>query len=535
MSCIFAPLEYYISDRDEFWFDIYEGAPPVLAMFAAALVLGALVNSLLCVLLRGIGKETVYHWILALETGVIVCFFLQGNFMAGHLPVLDGHEIDWGGPEYRFEQIKSVLLWVLVSGAVVFCGIKFKIANVIKSIGFICAGLFFIMILSLSVGIIGGDSGAVFEKRVEKYRVSDTDLFRFSTDQNLIVLLLDYVDSADVAKMLEEEPEDREIFRDFTYFPDTQGLYPYTHYAIPQILSGKCYENSGSFNDYYIDAMDNSPLLKSLEGRGFAMGLYEPESRYITEEANARLDNLYQRDIHLVRRKRYDLFWLELVGFRYLPYPLKPLCKVTDLEEFEEMKSEPPEGEPEDFSWNNYDFFRRLWDWDIDKTDQKCFRFIHLKGWHKTHDTDLDGYFTLDPVSDDDALRVCFKLAREFLDKLRSAGVYDNSAILIMADHGDNREGFGQNPAFFVKGINESHEMKTSEARLSYADLQEIFEDLLDGADSGKLEQYGKTGEGRRFLWYEYKSKAPMVEYMQTGGVNDGETFVPTGRVFDAK
>ncbi len=535
MCCVFAPFEYFISGRDEFWFDIYEGAPPVLAMFGAALVLGMLINSLLFFLFERIGKEAVYYWILALETWVIVCLFIQGSFLASHLPVLDGHEIDWKAHEYLTEQVKSVFLWVIVLAGIIFCGIKFKIATVIKSVGFVCAGLFFIMILSLSVELIGGDSDAVFKKREEKYRVSEANILRFSTDSNLIIFLMDFVDSPDFARMFELEPEYREYFRDFTYFPDTQGMYPYTQYAVPHILSGICYKNSGSFKEYYIDAMDASPLLKTLDEREYLKGIYEQESKYTTEEANERLDNLYKREITLIRRKRYDLFWLRLVGFRYLPYPLKPLCNVTDLEEFEEMKSPPEEGAPEDFNWNNYYFFSKLENWEIDKTDRKCFRFIHLKGNHKTRETDLEGHFTSEPVSDDDAIRVCFKLVKDFTEKLKEAGVYDNSAIVVMADHGDNSKGFAQNPIFFVKGAFESHDLETSEARLSYEDLQAVFKDLLDGGDSRALDKYGDNERARRYYWYEYKNNAPLVEYEQTGSVNDEETFVPTGRVFDSK
>ena len=74
-----------------------------------------------------------------------------------------------------------------------------------------------------------------------------------------------------------------------------------------------------------------------------------------------------------------------------------------------------------------------------------------------------------------------------YLNKLREAGVYDNSVIIILSDHGYN---------------------------FAYKE--------------------GDQRE-RRYLLYKYLGEDHMVEYVQTGYAGDESTLVPTGRVFDAK
>lgn len=71
-------------------------------------------------------------------------------------------------------------------------------------------------------------------------------------------------DARFVTPMLEENPDYREIFEDFTYYPNTVGAYPFTMMAIPHILSGEWFENQESFWDYNVNAFKNAPLF---EGR----------------------------------------------------------------------------------------------------------------------------------------------------------------------------------------------------------------------------------------------------------------------------
>ena len=133
-------------------------------------------------------------------------------------------------------------------------------------------------------------------------------------------------------------------------------------------------------------------------------------------------------------------------------------------------------------------------------------------------------------------------IVRDYLDKLKEAGVYDNTAIILLADHGYGYEreipivGRG-NPVLAVKGRGEQHPaMARSEAPISYEDLQEAYQRLLQGKASGEVFD-AKEGQNRprRILLYPYMKEHVMAEFMQTGHAFDIETMIPTGREFHAK
>lgn len=108
-----------------------------------------------------------------------------------------------------------------------------------------------------------------------------------------------------------------------------------------------------------------------------------------------------------------------------------------------------------------------------------------------------------------------------------------------MADHGYNDDLLDsdvvmrQNPIFFVKGVNEHHDLAVSHAPVSFVDLQEAYQRLLNGQKSGELFDW-KEGDtrNRRFLIYEYKKDDPMFEYIQPGNARDTDLIYQTGNVY---
>lgn len=80
------------------------------------------------------------------------------------------------------------------------------------------------------------------------------------------------------------------------------------------------------------------------------------------------------------------------------------------------------------------------------------------------------------------------RLIENWLLKLKEEGLYDDSVIVIMGDHGnvnyDNINNFGQAPILMVKGYEEKHDFTISEVPMSYNDLQEVFGALVDGCSS---------------------------------------------------
>ena len=133
-------------------------------------------------------------------------------------------------------------------------------------------------------------------------------------------------------------------------------------------------------------------------------------------------------------------------------------------------------------------------------------------------------------------------IVNRYLEKLREAGVYDNSVIIVMADHGYGYDRVDSTlsrgcPLLAVKGIGETHDtMQFDDAPLSYVDLQEAYRRLLDGKPSGDCFDW-KTGDERtrRILIYEYGWEDRMTEYECRGHASVYQNLVPTDRYFYAE
>ena len=64
---------------------------------------------------------------------------------------------------------------------------------------------------------------------------------------------------------------------------------------------------------------------------------------------------------------------------------------------------------------------------------------------------------------------ILVKIIEQF-SRLKEKGVYDNSIIIVLADHGyiEGRDDGRQNPILYIKGLNEHHKMITSPSLTSH-------------------------------------------------------------------
>ena len=211
---------------------------------------------------------------------------------------------------------------------------------------------------------------------------------------------------------------------------------------------------------------------------------------------------------------------------------------------FNELRESHPEGsDSKAFTADNTAFKEDLAAQGVvmDETGNR-FKFIHLNGAHAPFIYDKDAnVIGVEQGSYRQSMEASITLAANYIQALKDSGAYDNTALIVMADHGYNGMGekeedfLRQAALLLIKGRNEQHDtMQISEAPISYEDLQEAYVRLLDGAQSDAVFDWkeGDTRE-RRFLEYAPGNEKHMVEYLQKGHAQDLTTMVPTGRVFD--
>lgn len=470
MLFFYEPLNLYSSNAGDFWFDIYHFFPIVLMQFLIIF----LALSIFFIIMKSINKKLYIFFVVCFLVGTI-CSYVEGNFLAGSLPKIDGNWVDFD--KFGKEKMFSLILWggTFIIIALVLWKFKFK---KLEKVSFY-SSLIIIAMLSTSLITFFGRDG-FFEN---KYSIVATykNFGKMSSNQNLIVFVVDTVDSQVFKNQLEQYGGKEEIFEDFTYYPDTLSGYPFTRESVPLILSGDWYENDEPYSDYLTSVMDNSPFFEKLEDEDFKLNYYGYMLFEYKGDGYPRFDNLVRKtDINPLGLFKEEM---KIIMYKYLPYQLKWRANIDSSNMTNSRNSSEPL-----FTYDDMDFVRHLEKIDFETTDQKTFKFLHIFGAHPAFvfDKDLnritDGTGTYEKNVD-----ASITIIDMYLKRLKENNVFDNSAIVILADHGqgDPYTGVGrQNPFLLVKGINEKHEYRTLDTRITYENINEAFIRLAEGKSS---------------------------------------------------
>ena len=514
---IYGPVEVFSTNREELYYSLVDILKYMLPAF---LIITAI---LLCVflLLKKINRKLEIIVLLLAFAGMII-MYVQGTVLSSALPPLDGRTVNW--EDYKAENIKSVILILSFLGIVLliyrFIGEKIRLVSKIIS-----AFLFLMLFLTSIFSCI-----QCYEKNEKDIYCTNEKILEMSKDSNMIIFLADQVDAEAFSKMLIIHPEYNEIFEDFTYFENTMSGYPWTLRSIPFILSGQWFENEKSYWEYTPEAMRSSPLFAYLKNNDYCMGFYEPEFTFAVKDLP--FDNLAEKNEHFTYPDKFIKMQIKLSGYRYMPFFLKRFCYIsTDDFYFDTLKSDKFSS----YSINNSDFYNTMSNAEVTITENKCFKFLYILGAHTPFDY-LAESEQVEDYSYESSIENTVSTFSCYLQKLKESGVYDNSAIIFMADHGyapEYQDGTGrQNPVFFVKGINEHHPFQISDAPVSHSDLIEKYPELAEGAQSKDVFSYDEIDRARRYLLFAFGEDNTMYEYYQQGFASDESSMIATGAVY---
>ena len=525
---LYAPLELYFSNKIDLWFDVYL----LLEIFGLLFLLGFVLCNIVYFILWII-NEKLYKFSILAGFVFFFCTYVQGNFLVGNLPALDGRVIEWSF--YKTERISSALLWIVVVSGVILAVKFLHMDRVISYAKY--ASIFITLMLSLTIITLG-----IMEDGFERMKprlVTNEYLYEYSEDTNFVIFLLDCFDSKKYAEIAGNHPEYEDILEDFTYYPNTVSAYPFTKQSIPYILSGEWFENQTDFTEYYEDVCANSPFLEKLNSQGYKLGFYEDEAP-LGDESILRFENIQNTKLKVSSFWGFSKCVLKLAGYRYAPFELKRFCvtNIFDLYNFKQGETSETQ-----FSSTNYLFYDNLKNMDVTYSKDKQFKFIHIFGPHGpyVYNEQAEYVYPGGTGSYDINVEATMTIVDAFLNKLKDAGVYDNSVIIIMSDHGYyyqdemRPDAMGrQNALLFVKGINEKHAYTVSQAPISFEDLQGAFDELLKGKTDTEVFHIAEDAKReRRYLYYPIVNEDSIIyEYVQTGYATDEETMIPTGKEY---
>ena len=525
MLFLYEPIMMYVTNKDNFWFDFGIVIKPILMIFLIFFAGTAAILTGLYFICRKFSENVKPYRIIL--TVIFVCFivlYIQGNILASHLPALDGSAIDWGA--YTSDNIITAIICVILTVAAVFCCIKLGLERFVRWAAGISAAIFAILTVTLVTTCIQKNA---FESKNNLISTTQ-DFNKASTDKNFYIFMVDSQSATEFTNVISTQEQFRHAFDDFTYYTDTLSTYAYTRDSVPYVLSGHLNKNDENFGDYSENALNNSTLFNALEERHYDMYLYDEDLAWYGKKDFDIKNNPGTRNVSL-RFGEYFKQEMRYVWFKYLPYGLKKASEIEKLNFGNTIDK---------FKWGNdvlYNEFNNVS--EIEKTSGAQFRFIHAEGAHVPLDMDEN----MNRIKDGTYIQkttATAKLIASFIDRLKANGVYDNSVIVIMADHGYQPKNAPENyilsrfnPILLIKGVNEKHDLIYSEKPVSYLDLPQAYEELLDGKQSTDLFADIEYPRTRKVIWYEIYKEEHMVEYETDGKATEWDKFRETGEIFD--
>lgn len=528
MLFVFEPLLMYSTNQLDFWFDLALMAGPMLIGFAVFFFGSAAVFTAAYLINKAIVKEkepNVYRVIAIVVFLVFFAAYLQGNLLAGSLPALDGSVIDW--TQFGKNDFITLTVWLALIGLGVFLLIKLGIKSALKYVAGFTVVVFVMLTISLVTELISWNAFA----RKDSIITTSKDFDSISSDKNFIIILNDAVGSLEFGSVLEENPEYKKVFEDFTYFPDTLGCYPCTRDTIPLVLSGGLNKNEMEFEEFSSQSLNKSPFFKELTDRGYDINLYEPELIWYGSK-NFNINNSADYKNYRLPFKSFFHEEMKYIGYKYLPYRLKRYSDIESMD-FNSLVDK--------YIWDNRTIYGLAQNTpSLDKKSGKSFKFVHTEGAHIPFQYDKDLNFLEGYGTYEQKIEATITMLNAYIERLKANGAYDNTVIIIMADHGNTDLNSADdmlvraNPMFMVKGIGESHEFTVSEKPLSYLDLMDIYSELLDDKTAEEATADIPDKRERIFMWYRnFRLENHIEEYVVADKAWEWQKFKKTGKEYD--
>jgi hypothetical protein len=548
--------------------------------FTSLVLFHFLLISISCVILLTIIlfflKPSVYQKTVSFLCVLSFLLWLQGNVFLWNYGVLDGREINWNS--YQLYGLIDGIVWLLfLILAFVKSALIYRIARKV-SLAFLI-----IQLVSLFTVIIHAPAEPV----AKFYRQDFKSQFNFSKEKNVIILVLDSFQSDVFQEIIDEDIHYRSIFKGFTYFRNTVGGFPSTYPSIPLILTGRYYDNSIPIQQFIKEAYTSDSIPYILKKHNYLVDLPQDCTIYLNEDVAS---NFIKKgpELFLPLDQLSSFFKISL--FRCVPHFLKMHIDISgvpqklsfdfkkkssysdndlsddpDLNINDDLKNYPKDG-PYGFVNSDIEFIKNLILKAESKSRQYTFKFYLLRGVHPPFRINEQLKYEKLPLNRygyKQQAKAILKISAMFLEQLRKIGIYDQSMVFVISDHGyyghfgvktldheqgankiDISNGFGQGiPLVLAKPFFSNGEMNISDAPISLSDLAATIFSKLEFKENisgiSIFDQKDSDIRQRRYLRYSWQHEfwgrkylPVMHEYVVTGFSWSTKSWEPTYRYF---
>lgn len=519
---VFTPSSLFLNNINDFSISYFKVLPIIVVM-----VLFLMLGSYLIVLCFTNENNVIYAsaFFFALALGL----YVQGNFLNPKFPVLDGTEIIWN--DYAAEEVVSVVFWC-VCILVILLATCLRKKGMEKVITYVSYFLSFAQLLSLVVLVFANP----LDKTVDRGMLKDGE-FVLGSEKNIVMFIVDTLQADTLNEYLMSDAYVGGL-DDFTFFDDTVSGGAPTAQALPVLLTGYEYDPRQPLEEYREEAWQGAALYSELKENGWDVRLYSTAD-FVLGCNEELVDNYGTIGSHWI--KNYPKFAKELyklVNFTCLPQPLKKLFWLSTDAMANEITFS-------DIGYKGEEayqpvFYEELRSQGGLKTDyEKAFRVYHFWGVHTPHYMNADFQMVEEGVSDQEALRGIMKIIYAYLDEMKSAGIYDDSMIIILGDHGKHKKGnIESNPGVLIKQPGESHALAYDSAPVhfrnvlatmaanvidNYSGYGPSVYDIDENSDVERMHTVGESVRNRNVFDRAYDDSLDCVRVIILGEANGGE------------
>ena len=515
---VFAPIEQYMLNQREMWFNLGDIVPASLLCFL-----------LLTALLVGVGlllPLKARRVFAAVVLGLTLCLYLQGNFLNPDYGELDGRAVRW--ENYTVYAVLDTLFWIAVPvGLAVFAAKKGRLFRTVGRA--LAAVLIAVQAITLAAVLLTHP----IENMRGDWIVSDKEQFTLGDETNTVMFVVDACDTTYLPRIQQEDPDALDELDGFTYFSDYAGAYSKTKMGLPYTLTQVWYENDQTIEDYIDGCYADVPLYADLAAAGWDVRLYTAET-YMSERMIGRADNVLRANLTVGSTPKLFAKMMEFVGFRYAPHLLKPSL-VFYSGEFGFYKAS--DGEYQPYFKDNFLYREKFEAEGLSLKNGKSFVVYHINGSHLPCNMDENGVNVgnWNTTACEQTKGVLRTILGPYLRQMKELGVYDSANIVITADHGRFDEG-PSSPILLIKPAGAHGPIAENAAMASVSDLHATLKKLcgIPTEEEGVFDLSAEADRVRRYLYYPTTRSnggtlPPLTEYH----VERGQQFAPTGVVLE--
>jgi arylsulfatase A-like enzyme len=560
---LFGPAKLYYTNPLEFKTSFLQQAP----LFFAFWTFSILLITLIAVILQG----RLYQKFISLSLALSLLLWFQGNILVWQYGLLDGRGIDWDAKAVY--GVIDAAVWLSVIVAFFFLS-----PHVMKIARQAAVALVLLQLIPVLFLIPQG----LKESRPNAPATDEEQILSFSRKQNVIVLILDSLQSDYFQEIIDEAPAYRNIFEGFTYYRNATSGYPFTHANPALILTGRYYDNSLPYDEFAKEAFSADSLPKLLRKAGYQVDLLKNEDLalfYVDETIASHLISTNQlvkeEYLHSERVMLEAGLLFDITLFRYLPQTLKKVIFNNQKWFFskfclEKVVKAAPENRYMDAWRYRYDieFIHKMARMAKANTEAPMFKYIHL--WIAHPPARVNEYLKYEDLKEDregykKQAKGALNLADTFLKSLKNMGIYDRTMLFVLADHGyghkiemkglkqeeasdsqtsslDSIKGSAY-PLFLVKPFGGTGSMKVSDAPVSLSDVAKTIASevgLEANIPGSSIFAIGES-QNRERRFFNHKNARvntrggyylpPLEEYSVSGPVWLDESWRPTHRL----